>query len=288
MLGFKRILCGFFALILIFVGISFVELSEPLWFSIGVCLLIVGVTLGYIAVMQNMPNYSFWITLVALGLAYFLIDLSSKDISVSRIVSEKSTTDNIDIEDTGVKKKKIIAKKKVIKRKENEGKSNFKLSSYPKISGSANIIHAHIFYIGGRYVRLFGVDAPDNDQICSDAKGSAYNCGEQAVSWLRGWIDTNPIDCYILKVSPNGYDLATCVWGDYDIGAALVGAGWALANKKESDIYVPYEVKAQSESSGLWQGTFYSPKDWRDIKNSKNDFTIRKKATSKDGFFDWF
>ena len=62
------------------------------------------------------------------------------------------------------------------------------------------------FYIGGRYVRLFGVDAPDNDQICSDANGSSYNCGEEAASWVRGWIDNNPIDCYLLKIEPNGQD----------------------------------------------------------------------------------
>lgn len=286
MLRFRRILCGFFASILIFIGVSFLELSEPLWFSFGVLLLVVGITLGYIAIMQNLPRYSFWITLVAVGLAYFLFDLSSKDIFSSNTPSKEQKVSDNEAENN--KKKKIIAKKKVIKRKENEGKSSFRLASYPKLTGSVNIIHAHIFYINGRYVRLFGVDAPDNDQICSDSKGATYNCGEDAVSWLRGWIDTNPIDCYILKVSPKGYDLATCVWGDYDIGAALVGAGWALANKSESDIYVPYEVKAQSESSGLWQGTFYSPKDWRDIKNSKNDFTIRKKSISKGGFFNWF
>lgn len=282
MLGFKRLICGFFAVILAFVGISFVELSEPLWFGIGICLLVLGATLGYIAIMQNTPKYSFWITIVAIGLTYFLVDLSTKETSVNTEKTEVSD------EAENVKKKKIASKKKVIKKKENKGKASFKLASYPKITGSANIIHAHIFYIGGRYIRLFGIDAPDSDQICSDSRGSTYNCGEQAISWLRSWIDTNPIDCYILKVSPNGYDLATCVWGEYDIGAALVEAGWALANKNESDIYVPYEVKAQSESSGLWQGTFYSPKDWRDIKNSKNDFTIRKKNVSKGGFFDWF
>ena len=96
----------------------------------------------------------------------------------------------------------------------------------------------------------------------------------------------------MLKIEPNGQDLATCVWGEYDIGAGLVGAGWALANTRESDIYRPYEAKAKSESSGLWQGTFYAPEDWRDIKRRRNDFTIKRTTVSKGGgFFDfgsWF
>ena len=177
-------------------------------------------------------------------------------------------------------------------KQKKKRETGFDPSAYPKISGSANVIHAHVFYIGGRYVRLFGVDAPDNDQICSDANGSSYNCGEEAASWVRGWIDNNPIDCYLLKIEPNGQDLATCVWGEYDIGAGLVGAGWALANTRESDIYRPYEAKAKSESSGLWQGTFYAPEDWRDIKRRRNDFTIKRTTVSKGGgFFDfgsWF
>ena len=193
-----------------------------------------------------------------------------------------------------LEKSRSLSKQEKTPRKEQKKKreTGFDPSAYPKISGSANVIHAHVFYIGGRYVRLFGVDAPDNDQICSDANGSSYNCGEEAASWVRGWIDNNPIDCYLLKIEPNGQDLATCVWGEYDIGAGLVGAGWALANTRESDIYRPYEAKAKSESSGLWQGTFYAPEDWRDIKRRRNDFTIKRTTVSKGGgFFDfgsWF
>ena len=97
--------------------------------------------------------------------------------------------------------------------------------------------------------------------------------------------DDNNIDCYLLKVNPKGQDLATCVWGDYDIGAALVGAGWAIANTSETDIYAPYEAKAQSELSGLWQGSFYSPEDWRNIKRDTNNFTIKRR--SKGGFFNF-
>ena len=189
------------------------------------------------------------------------------------------------------KEKEVIAKpkeEKIEKKKtdleEKKKKSMSRLAQYPKITGSIEVIHANVFYINGRYVRLFGVDAPDNDQICSDAKGMSYNCGREAASWDVGRIDNNPIDCYLLQVNPNGVNVATCVWGEYDIGAGLVGAGWAIANTNETNIYAPYEAKAQANSYGLWAGTFYSPQDWRDIKSEQNNFVIKSKPKASGWF----
>ena len=287
MLWLKRIICGIVALIFIFIGARLIHGGEQVWQAIGFCILVGGITLAHIAIVQQLPKYNFWITLTAAGLAYALYSTHNETLG-----QEKEIIDaRLEYE---LEKSRSLSKQEKIPRKEQKKKreTGFDPSAYPKISGSANVIHAHVFYIGGRYVRLFGVDAPDNDQICSDANGSSYNCGEEAVSWVRGWIDNNPIDCYLLKIEPNGQDLATCFWGEYDIGAGLVGAGWALANTRESDIYRPYEAKAKSESSGLWQGTFYAPEDWRDIKRRRNDFTIKRTTVSKGGgFFDfgsWF
>lgn len=289
MLWFKRIVCGIVALLLILLSIKLLQNQIQLWQALGLCVFVGGITLAHIAIFQQLPKYDFWITLIAIGLAVALYLTSSKSISPQETLSASSSEDVKESTVTAQKEVTIVKKKPKKKKYKSTG---FNPSDYPKISGSATIIHANVFYIGGRYVRLYGVDAPDNDQICSDANGSSYNCGQAAVSWLRGWIDKNSIDCYLLKIDPNGQDLATCVWGEYDIGAALVGTGWAIANTRESDIYRPYEAKAKSESSGLWQGTFYAPEDWRDIKRRQNDFTIKRSSASKGGsFFDfgsWF
>lgn len=285
MLLIKRIICGAVALLFLIIGIMMIKNQIQLWQALGFCLFVGGITLAYIAIKQTLPNYNFWITLIALGLAYALfVDKTAQN------VEKQEDTSAIEQDEQKAIRQRTYEEKKEKKKKKSAG---FNFSAYPKISGSISVISAHIFYIGGRYIRLYGVDAPDVDQICSDSGGRTYNCGEEAASWIRGWIDTNPIDCYILKVEPKGKDLATCVWGDYDIGAALVGAGWGVANTKETQIYKPYEVKAQNQSSGLWQGTFYSPEDWRDIKRRQNDFTIKRTITKKSGggFFDfnsWF
>ena len=272
MLVLKRLLCGIVALMLVIIGINLLG-NFGFWrILFGIIFLLAGITLSYIAIMQGIPKYSFWITLLALALSFALYKAYFPPIS---------STASIDDEKSIEQNKKAVPQKTV--------KKSNPLNAYPKISGSATVISANVFYVGGRYVRLFGVDAPDIDQICSDNLEASYNCGEEAASWVRNWIDNNVIDCYLLKISPNGQDLATCVWGDYDIGAALVGAGWGLANRNDSDIYVPYQVKAQSEKFGLWQGTFYLPEDWRKMKKNQNNFKLKKKFNKKlFNFGSWF
>ncbi len=283
MLWMRRVVCGIIALSFIVIGgVLINDPNYPLWQAIGFCILVIGITLAYIAIRQHLPSYSFWITLMAIGLAYvlYITRFASVSEEQQQVISSRK-------EEKIEKDKKLLGKKEP-HRTEKKKSTGFNLSAYPKISGSIDVIHAHVFYISGRYVRLYGVDAPDTDQVCSNATGSSYNCGEEAASWVRGWIDQNPIDCYLLKVSPNGQDSAICVWGEYDIGAALVGAGWGIINRNETAIYEPYQIKAQSESSGLWQGSFYAPEDWRDIKRGRNDFTIKRKVLpKKDGFFNF-
>ncbi|MBR2273768.1 MAG: thermonuclease family protein [Alphaproteobacteria bacterium] len=283
MLWIKRIFCGSIALFLITLGVLIANDNHLVWWFVGGAIIISGIILAHITVKRSLPSYSFWMTIIALALAFALFAQNSSFFSYKNTLDGERVTAQAETLSHAVQIKKKRAKKKT---------KRIDLSSYPKISGSAEVIHAHVFYIGNRYIKLYGVDAPDNDQLCSDANGSSYNCGEMAASWVRNWIDQNRIDCYILKVDPKGRDLATCLWGEYDIGAGLVGAGWGLANTRETSIYKPYEAKAQLESSGLWQGTFYTPEDWRDIKSRRNDFTIKHQTISTGkgflNFGSWF
>ena len=273
MLWVKRIACGIIALCLLCGGIKLLSFSSYAVQIIGFCLIVVGIALSYIAVIQRMPKYNFWITLVALGLGFALF------LPRDFITNNKT-------EDIPEKKVEKFEKKSAKKVKKQKKQPNFKFSGYPRISGQIEVINANLFYINGRYVRLYGVDAPDNDQICSDSKESSYNCGVEAASWVRGWIDDNIIDCYILKVTPNATDIGVCVWGNFDIGEALVGSGWGIANTNETNMYVAQEEKARKSLSGLWQGSFYTPEDWRKIKKDTHNFKIKRRK-SMGGFFNF-
>ncbi len=150
----------------------------------------------------------------------------------------------------------------------------FNPRNYPAIYSTARVISGDTLVIAGRYFRLYGVDAPENNQTCADANGRPYHCGQQAAAWLKSWLQDNELECRVMQEDANGNMLGVCSLGAYDIGAALVNAGWAVVYSKHTDIYAPYQVQAQNNSRGLWQGEFYMPWDWRKIQARKPKIKI--------------
>ena len=130
----------------------------------------------------------------------------------------------------------------------------FNPQALPSFTSPARVINGDTLQIQGRYFKLYGIDAPEANQTCADKTGRSYNCGRQAALWLKGWIGDNPLDCRIMQQDKKGNMVGTCALGEYDLGAALVNAGWAVAYTKYTDIYVPYEQQAQLNGNGLWQG----------------------------------
>ena len=145
-------------------------------------------------------------------------------------------------------------------------KESFNPKNYPAIYSTAKVISGDTLIIGGRYLRLFGIDAPESNQTCADGAGRPYHCGQQATAWLKSWLQDNELECRIIQQDENGNMVGVCSLGAYDIGAALVNAGWAVVYDKHTDIYMPYQVQAQNNGRGLWQGEFYMPWDWRKIQ----------------------
>ncbi len=137
-------------------------------------------------------------------------------------------------------------------------------SNIPQIQSPARVLTADTLEINGIRMQLYGIDAPEMNQSCANAKGRSYRCGQEAANWLKGWITGYNLDCQIMGRAANGNYVGVCSLGDYDLGAALVNAGWAVANREESEVYVPYEDEARTKRNGLWSGRFYKPKDWRE------------------------
>ena len=152
---------------------------------------------------------------------------------------------------------------------------------FPPIYGPARVINGNTLYMQGKYFRLYGIDAPDKTQTCADRLGRSYNCGSKAINWLRGWITDNVLECRVMQQDANGNMVGVCSLGHYDIGAALVNAGWAVAYVKYTSIYVPYEVQAKQNGRGLWQGQFYMPWDWRIMQAQKPKIKVIKAKEPK-------
>jgi endonuclease YncB( thermonuclease family) len=131
------------------------------------------------------------------------------------------------------------------------------------LTGSATIVDGDTLEISGVRVRLFGVDAPETDQVCLNEAGRLYSCGIAAREFIKSLVHGAPISCVGDKHDRYKRLLAICYLGNDDLNAKLVEAGWALAYVQYSNKYVSAEIGALSRSAGLWAGGFFAPWEWR-------------------------
>ena len=115
-------------------------------------------------------------------------------------------------------------------------------------------------------VRIYGIDAPELDQTCTDQNGKDWTCGRDAQAKLKSLVARRAVDC-----TPKGRDkfnrtVAVCRTSTtQDLGEALVREGLAV-NFGVGDAPGPYsaaEADAQAAKRGIWRGTFDKPADWR-------------------------
>jgi endonuclease YncB( thermonuclease family) len=148
--------------------------------------------------------------------------------------------------------------------------SLFVLSLGPALSasdlvGQASIIDGDTIEIHGQRIRLFGIDAPEHDQLC-EAGGTQYRCGQQAALALSDQIGSQTVDCSPRDVDEYGRIIAVCSAAGVDLNAWMVRQGWALAYRHYSTAYVGDEDTAHLAGDGIWRGTFDAPWDWRQGK----------------------
>jgi endonuclease YncB( thermonuclease family) len=141
------------------------------------------------------------------------------------------------------------------------------LAQAADLSGIPRIVDGDTLAIGATKVRLEGIDAPETDQVCLNAKGVHWACGIDARDQLTAHIAGREINC-----APHGTDayrrtLATCYLAGEDLNHWLVQQGWALAYVKYSPAYVHAEENARIQQRGIWQGAFIAPWDWRHRNN---------------------
>lgn len=131
------------------------------------------------------------------------------------------------------------------------------------LRGAVRVIDADTFDVGGTRVRLFGVDAPEAGQTCTDAAGGAFACGEAATALARARWEGREASCDPRDRDPYGRVVAVCRVAGEDAGAALVRRGYAQAYLEFSADYADAQAEAQAARAGLWAGRFDPPWDWR-------------------------
>jgi endonuclease YncB( thermonuclease family) len=115
----------------------------------------------------------------------------------------------------------------------------------------------------GRDYRLFGIDAPELHQSCTDRYGVSYACGQGARKALAGLLSGSSLSCSIEDVDRYNRAVVRCASGTTDINGEMVRLGWAIAYTRHSFDYLDAERQARSARRGIWQGEFETPEAWR-------------------------
>ena len=135
------------------------------------------------------------------------------------------------------------------------------------ISGNLKITHVSdgdSLRSGTLRIRLFGVDAPEKKQKCTNLDGQQWDCGIAAQKALRQLVKSVPqISCDLMDVDRYSRLVMRCYAGGTDVAAALVRAGLALAYRQYSTLYSKDENAAKAAKAGIWGGSFTKPWAWR-------------------------
>ena len=126
------------------------------------------------------------------------------------------------------------------------------------VQGRARVVDGDTLVIGTQKVRLFGIDAPEHDQLCKDAQGRDWPCGQAARDRLAG-LAAEGVRC--VGADRDRYDrlLGVCAADGRDLNATLVAEGLAEAYRKYALDYVPEEETARGARRGIWAGPHLAP-----------------------------
>lgn len=132
------------------------------------------------------------------------------------------------------------------------------------VAGKASVIDGDTLEIRAERVRLWGVDAPESRQMCKDAAGRAYRCGQQAANALAAWIGQRAVDCRERDRDRYGRAVSSCSVAGQDMATWLATAGHAIDYTQYSrGAYAGAQASARAARRGVWQGSFQAPWKWR-------------------------
>ncbi len=154
------------------------------------------------------------------------------------------------------------------------------------IDGRARVVDGDTLEVGGKMVRLFGIDAPERDQTCTRA-GVVWDCGAWATDALRGLVGRGQVVCDPQDTDRYGRIVAICTANGVDLGAAQVQAGAARAYLRYSDRYARAEGVAAGAGVGIWAAQMVAPEVFRqaDTQTAPTDCIIKGNIGSKGAIY---
>lgn len=121
------------------------------------------------------------------------------------------------------------------------------------VYGQVSVIDADTLEMHGRRIRLWGIDAPESNQICLKGGTTQWRCGQMAALALDNHIGGRPVACYDRGEDVYGRMLGQCFIGRQDINSWLVYNGHAFAYRQYTREYTSMESRAKNRRVGVWQ-----------------------------------
>ncbi|WP_029032191.1 thermonuclease family protein [Salinarimonas rosea] len=112
-------------------------------------------------------------------------------------------------------------------------------------------------------IRLFGIDAPEGDQACTDGRGRAWACGDVAARRLSDLAEGRVVSCEEEDRDQYERIVAICRIGGRDLNGTLVEEGLAFAYREFSERYVAQERAARRDERGVFAGSALAPWEHR-------------------------
>ena len=134
------------------------------------------------------------------------------------------------------------------------------------IVGRASVIDGDTIDIQGERIRFNGIDAPESRQLCSDKDGVDYRCGRASADALDAYLAASrPTRCETRNRDRYKRFVADCYRADgQSVSSWMVRNGLALDWPRYSKgAFAADQAAAQASMSGIWQGKFTLPWEWR-------------------------
>jgi len=134
-----------------------------------------------------------------------------------------------------------------------------------KFSGNTFAIDGDSLKVGGKEVRLAGIDAPEYSQTCFNAKNKEYACGQASREFLIKLAGEKEVVCFYAQMDKYNRFLSKCSVGKVSINEEIIKNGMAVIYSFTApDLKMEaFEAQAKKKKLGIWQGKFQLPKDYR-------------------------
>lgn len=121
------------------------------------------------------------------------------------------------------------------------------------LEGRAEAISGDLMRVGNTTVRLAGIEAPEDQQMCGTGN-RRFRCAAEARAALARLVNGRSVRCSLSGTDAGGRALARCMRGKTDINEELVREGHVFAASGLFAAYASQERQAREAKAGVWGG----------------------------------